>query len=202
MAGTATHAQSQADESAPLDVRLSLRPPNEATCPLVNENIETVRRSSSGLESGTECRLVLGSGERTSFQTAKIGDQCLCPVFDAHDCVWEMTEVKDGTLRFAITVPNRTELASLMNSLEETGATITLDGMTPANADRNTDDMLTAKQREAFLVALEGGYFERPRQTSQEAIADELDISQGAVSKRLTAARRQIAEKYARQLAD
>ncbi|MGM0399538.1 MAG: helix-turn-helix domain-containing protein [Halobacteriota archaeon] len=202
MAGTASPIQSQADASAPLDVRLAIRPPNEATCPLVTETAESVRRSSAGNESGTECRLVIGSGRSTSFQTAKIGDQCLCPVFDTHDCVWEMTGVDDGTLQFAITVPDRSGLASLMNSLDDTGATVRLEGITPASADRHAEDMLTAKQREAFLVALKGGYYERPRGTSQEEIADELDISQGAVSKRLTAARRQIAEKYARRLAD
>lgn len=202
MAGTASPVQSQAEVSEPLDVRLAIRPPNESTCPLVNETFDSVRRSSAGHESGAECRLVVGSGRRTSFQTAKIGDQCLCPVFDAHDCVWEMTGVDDGALEFAITVPDRSGLASLMNSLDDTGATVSLEGITPASADRHAEDMLTAKQREAFLVALQSGYYERPRRTSQEEIAEELDISQGAVSKRLTAARRRIAEEYARKLAD
>lgn len=202
MAGTASSVRSQAEASEPLDVRLAIRPPNEATCPLLNETTESVRRSSAGNESGRECRLVIGAGRSTRFRTAKIGDQCLCPVFDAHDCVWEMTGVEDGTLQYSITVPDRSGLASLMNSLDDTGATVTLDSITPASADRHDADMLTAKQREAFLVALKRGYYERPRETSQEEIAAELDISQGAVSKRLTAARRQIAEKYARTLTD
>ncbi|WP_440010555.1 helix-turn-helix domain-containing protein [Halomicrococcus sp. SG-WS-1] len=44
---------------------------------------------------------------------------------------------------------------------------------------------ITPKQREALLTALDSGYFEVPRTTGLEGIADNLDISRNALSTRL-----------------
>ncbi|MFC7046143.1 helix-turn-helix domain-containing protein [Halobacteriaceae archaeon GCM10025711] len=41
---------------------------------------------------------------------------------------------------------------------------------------------LTDRQRETLLMAYERGYFEQPRETSLEELADALDVSQTAVS--------------------
>jgi predicted DNA binding protein len=47
-------------------------------------------------------------------------------------------------------------------------------------------DAMTDKQLEALELAYERGYFERPRQVTQEALANELDISKQALSRRLS----------------
>jgi predicted DNA binding protein len=44
---------------------------------------------------------------------------------------------------------------------------------------------LTAAQREALLRAYREGYFEEPRETSQEEVADLLDISSTAAGGRI-----------------
>lgn len=44
---------------------------------------------------------------------------------------------------------------------------------------------LTEKQREAIVTAWEAGYFETPRRATLEDVADELGISQQALSKRI-----------------
>lgn len=44
---------------------------------------------------------------------------------------------------------------------------------------------VTPKQREALVAALEAGYYEIPQQATMSAVADRLDISQQALSKRL-----------------
>lgn len=58
-------------------------------------------------------------------------------------------------------------LCSLTDALEEDGAG------------------LTARQREALVMAYENGYFERPREVTQQELADELGISSSAVGSRL-----------------
>lgn len=199
MVGTRSEVAAEVAESQPLDVRISVTPPNECTCPLLTQSADSVRRSSVGSSSpGTECRLVLATNEGSSFQTAKIGEQCICPVFDDHDCVWEMTEVT-ADLQVEVTVPDRSALASLMNELEATASAVELERISPTG-HHDAGDLLTAKQREAFIAAVEAGYYERPRETSLEEIADELEISVSAVSQRLTATRRRVAKKYAPQI--
>lgn len=44
---------------------------------------------------------------------------------------------------------------------------------------------LTPKQQEALVAAWENGYFETPRETTLDEIADELDITQQSLSKRI-----------------
>ena len=59
----------------------------------------------------------------------------------------------------------------------------------------NTKRKLTEAQREALVLAYEQGYFNSPRETSLEKIADELDISQQAVGSRLRRGTRRLIEK-------
>lgn len=49
-------------------------------------------------------------------------------------------------------------------------------------------DILTDKQREALTLALEEGYYERPRKSDLGDLADGLAISKSAVSQRLRTA--------------
>lgn len=49
---------------------------------------------------------------------------------------------------------------------------------------------LSPKQRTALITALERGYFEVPREVSMDELADELDITQQSLSKRLRRAHR------------
>ena len=44
---------------------------------------------------------------------------------------------------------------------------------------------LTERQQEILLTALELGYFETPRETNQEAIAEELGVSTATVGEHL-----------------
>lgn len=55
-------------------------------------------------------------------------------------------------------------------------------------------DGLTDRQHEALRTAYELGFFDIPRQTSLEEIADELDIAASSVSERLRRAQTQLIE--------
>lgn len=65
-----------------------------------------------------------------------------------------------------------------------------LHGLQPLSAKQN----LTEAQREALILAYEEGYFNTPRETSLENIANELDISQQAVGSRLRRGTRRLIE--------
>ncbi len=54
---------------------------------------------------------------------------------------------------------------------------------------------LTSSQREALGVALERGFFDIPRGTTLSAIADELDVSDQAISERLRRAQKCVFER-------
>lgn len=62
---------------------------------------------------------------------------------------------------------------------------ITIRRMRPDQAQQGPGDALSPAQREALGRALEAGYFDVPRQVSLCDLADELDISDSAVSQRL-----------------
>lgn len=53
---------------------------------------------------------------------------------------------------------------------------------------------LTDAQREALVLAYERGYFDSPRKTSLEELADELDITQQSLSSRLKRGHRRLIE--------
>lgn len=58
-----------------------------------------------------------------------------------------------------------------------------LHAISSLKSDREYD--LTDGQRDALILAYSRGYFDTPREATQEDIADELDISRQAVSSRL-----------------
>jgi hypothetical protein len=66
---------------------------------------------------------------------------------------------------------------------------LTRDGESEAPGDGLTD-----RQREALRVAYERGYFDIPRGTSLEAVADELDITPSSLSERLRRAQTHLVE--------
>ena len=58
-----------------------------------------------------------------------------------------------------------------------------LHALSPLESDREYD--LTEGQQKALVLAYSRGYFDSPREATQEDLADELDISRQAVSSRL-----------------
>ena len=52
-------------------------------------------------------------------------------------------------------------------------------------SERAREFGLTPEQREALVLAARRGYFSSPRETSMDELADELDISQQAISQRI-----------------
>jgi predicted DNA binding protein len=79
-------------------------------------------------------------------------------------------------------MPERTELAHLWDYARQNDIDIELLRVNEYASLGETDAGLTDSQREALLVAVDGGYFEEPRDATLGEIAAELGISQPAAS--------------------
>lgn len=92
----------------------------------------------------------------------------------------------DGEWLARVQLPDADALAAIRTYCEEHDIEFSLRRLYyAADPDGSGDPGVTAAQREALLAALESGYFEEPRRTSLEELAERLDISPTAVGGRL-----------------
>lgn len=200
MGSTASLQQPGAAHTGPLDVRISVTPCTDCICPLLDCDAVSAQQSISTAEDGdSTCRLVIDTGCDTAFEEVNADTACPCPAFDDHDCVTELIEVRDGSLLFSVTIPDRSILAPLIESLRETNSSVSVNRILTSGEEEESVPDITEKQREAFLIAMEKGYYERPRGATLDDIAAELGITSSAVSQRLTAVKRRLARMYARR---
>jgi len=83
---------------------------------------------------------------------------------------------------------------SAFSSFWQQNASFRLHRLTHDGESEPPGDGLTDRQHEALRIAYELGYFEIPRQSSLEDVAEELDISPSSVSERLRRAQTQLIE--------
>jgi len=89
---------------------------------------------------------------------------------------------------------SRGAIANFRNYCQEHGIPVTLTelrAVQPLDARHE----LTEKQREALILAFERGYFNSPRETTLQEVADELGITQQSLSSRLRRGNRRLIEK-------
>lgn len=93
----------------------------------------------------------------------------------------------EDTWRFDCRFPDSDTARRFYTEYDDSTYPITIRRMRPDDRSKqNSDaDVLTAPQRDALERALEAGYFDVPRQTSLVDLADELEISDSAMSQRL-----------------
>jgi predicted DNA binding protein len=88
--------------------------------------------------------------------------------------------------RFQVRTQERGAFTELQSVFQRQGISIELVRLYDlAELVEGETRSLTPKQRETLLEAYREGYFESPRQTSQEELGDRLDVSRRAVSDRL-----------------
>lgn len=200
MGRAAPRNRSSSGQPSPLDVRLSITPLGDCICPLLDCQVSTVQQTLTGeTESECTCRLVVGTDCGSTYQNVETDEFCPCPSFEDYECVTELLQVQDGSLLYSVTIPDRSVLAPLIQGLRESNASVSVTRILTAGEEDQRAPDITEKQREAFLIAVERGYYERPRGATLEDIAEELGITSSAVSQRLTAVKRRLARKYARR---
>ncbi|WP_247729207.1 helix-turn-helix domain-containing protein [Halovivax limisalsi] len=92
---------------------------------------------------------------------------------------------RSGWWQLEMRFPDRNALAATHDRLDEAGTAIEIVRVSQLGGRPTAHPRLTPEQREALVAAFEHGYFEIPRRTSMEELADELGISHQALSERL-----------------
>jgi predicted DNA binding protein len=99
----------------------------------------------------------------------------------------------DDKWTFELRGESRQAIATFRNYCQEHEIPITLTELHALQPLAARHD-LTEKQREALIRAFERGYFDSPRETTLEAVADELGITQQSLSSRLRRGNRRLIE--------
>ncbi|PSP97340.1 helix-turn-helix domain-containing protein [Halobacteriales archaeon QS_4_70_19] len=100
----------------------------------------------------------------------------------------------DGWWHSRTRFPDRNALADYRTFLGEHDVEFRLKRLYDAGEASGNQLGLTAEQRETLVLACEMGYFDIPRGTTTSGLAEELDISNQAVSERLRRGYRRLVE--------
>ncbi len=109
----------------------------------------------------------------------------------------ERTVVEAGAARITVVLGEETTLQQCLDTLE----TVTVDDSvttrwtthdTSPESEASTPQQLTDRQREVVELAVEAGYFERPRRNNTGELASVLDISRATFTQHLRAAQRKL----------
>lgn len=95
-----------------------------------------------------------------------------------------MKTTADGAV-LKVRLPDREALTEYIGLLRENGFTVELLRAHPADDSRAQKYDLSEKQAEALREAVAAGYFEVPRETDLEGLAERFDISEQALSERI-----------------
>jgi predicted DNA binding protein len=116
-----------------------------------------------------------------------------------------MTQAKrKNSLTVVLDIPDRNTLIDLLSTIEDPECPVLTRDIrqTTESADgqvRIDLNELTAKQQQALELAVEAGYYERPRDVDLGELGEQLGISKSAVSQRLRAAERKLIENAVHQ---
>ena len=188
---------------------LRVEPPSYASC-IVLESDATDADVVQDLVDGDvrRCRAEVASESEHRLLEGVVGEGCVCPAFRQHDCVASVDATENGALLVSVSTTDRDELAAIVASLRERGATVSLERASQGTDDGSGQsielavDALTEKQRETLRVAVESGYYDRPRRTDLGALADRFGVSRSAVSQRLSAVEAKLVHELADALDD
>jgi len=87
---------------------------------------------------------------------------------------------------FQLRFQGNDSLSTFYRTVVEKGIDLELEGVhNPLEESEAPELQLTEEQREALIIALDDGYFDVPRGTTLVELADELGISDSAVSQRI-----------------
>ncbi|MBP1921357.1 hypothetical protein J2751_000346 [Halorubrum alkaliphilum] len=101
-------------------------------------------------------------------------------------------------LRVTVHLPTVEPLGGIVDAVESTGATVTLDRLTHSGDHERADPVvvdrrrLTDRQREVLCAAWRLGYFSYPREASAEEVAEAVGIARSTFAEHLAAAQRRM----------
>ncbi|AXR77966.1 helix-turn-helix domain-containing protein [Natrarchaeobaculum sulfurireducens] len=194
MAVDSADAVTDETETTPLRATLEVEPPPDTACVVIGESLNavSVTRSCSGETCHSEVTVVEDGVFRQTYVSGDRTPACVCRTIGQFDCAFDIETVSDGALVIRLIVPDRSQLSQIVSELQRTGATVRLNRLSRhGEHDDVTIEVdatdVTEKQREAVELAVELGYYDRPREATLSDLAEALGISRSAVSQRLTA---------------
>lgn len=222
MAQVDSPEQSSGDTSSEsqdvLRAQLAIEPDPASNCAVVNRGVnadsltQNLKKPRSCLEarendsSNTrgECHAEVTypseMDEQSEYIKSTVHEKCICPVFEEHDCIPKIQGVRSGSTIVVVSVRNREVLRDLLEDLRRVNATVSIEWLVRGDASNATVEIdvsdVTAKQQEALETALEAGYYNTPRETDLAELADQLSISESAVSQRLNAAETKLVKSF------
>lgn len=134
----------------------------------------------------TDLRVVDELPERTLVRLSWEGGDRVWGAIEETDAVLLGAEGDAESWTLRLRVPDRAGLRRFYERATAEGGAVTLQQVNGFDAPGRGDRFdLSSTQREAVVAAFERGYFEIPRRTTLEGVADELGVSDQAVSERL-----------------
>lgn len=186
------------------NVEVELRISPNADCPVrrYEEDVTDVKHYAH--RQGLQCDIYYEDpatgGEEVLHSRRKLSEPCPATVFQTHDCIPLITDIDGGRFRVSTRLPSRQSIPELLEDLKAVAdrvsiQRVSISGLRAENDLRTVDlQPLTEKQREAMELAVRRGFYEQPKETTISALAEELDLSQSALSQRLHAAEQKLVE--------
>lgn len=190
---------SERDPEPKLWVELGIDVGRTRGCPL-GRRIPPIERGTVQIV-GTTCHITAGgSGTTTTGMrtvSTEIDDGCLCPFLNEAGLTPVEIRVEAGTLVVDAVSSDREHLGEATAQLEGKAEGWRLRRLTTGTGEHHTSMQggtatieelnLTEKQQEAVQLAVDEGYYDRPRNVSLGELADRIDITRSAMSQRLNA---------------
>lgn len=186
--------ETAATGSRTMRVRLEITPYEELSCPITDSDgpVEEVRINA--INGTCNADLVVGEDHHVQRTTDSVDEDCLCYLFQEHDCVPEIETVDGNSVIVTTYIDDRTVIRELIAALRPVSETVRLIQLTVAEPEEGSEtvmfdlSILTPKQREALELAVVNGYFDAETNGDLGEMAEELGISKSALSQRLRVA--------------
>lgn len=128
----------------------------------------------------TDFDLLWKRDETTTVQVETTDPLLLFPILKAGIPLQTPFEITDGTATWEITTSSE-RLSGLGEGLDEAGVEFDIDFVHDEPSDP-TEGLLTDRQREVLLAAIEQGYYDSPRRTTLTEVSESLDVSKATGS--------------------
>jgi predicted DNA binding protein/CheY-like chemotaxis protein len=197
------------DLSAELDCRLGLEGLNRSSAAgivcyvTVAADADAVVAFCSGHDAVSRCRTVDDRGDDVLLECALAGDSVLLALLEANGDVTEFT-VESGRGRVGVEVPQARNLRNVFEEVRETIGDIDLVSKRTTDRDYESvagfcaslGDELTDRQNAAVEAAFRAGYFDWPRDSTAEEVAEGLGMAPPTFHEHLREAERKLAGIY------
>ena len=164
-------------------------------------NPDQLARSIANVPTVTAVREVGTDGDQVTFEVRLEGDTIPGVVTAAGGYIHEMRLVGED-FRFTVLLPQEQRVRQLTDRLQALDPTCRLTAIRttsmptrgPSELRTSLEETLPPRQRTALELAYFGGYFEWPRQSTGEELAEQLDVSPSTFHYHLRHAQRRLLE--------